>query len=388
MIKANTLPGDIDQVTVPSTFSVTAIASGSKCRLRLLMASSPSDGSVLPAGPRAELGSLGHLILERVAQGDGTPEEVFDRSVREVSKRLAANERTSGYSDLQRVLGPPAWSRFQADVLQRCTRLHISIRSRRGRPQSQAGLNPGRERSIVSNELRLRGRIDLLRRLPSGDWEIRDYKLGHIFDGKGAIREEIVLQLRCYGLLVLEHEMSANIRLLVDNGQEHNVAFETKERKEVRRLIRRVARMLPAGEEVSAAEIATPGESCADCPIRHRCTSYRTAAPGWWQLDSGSPTELAADVWGPVVAHGRTSKQNNVTLRDAAGRDVKIDRLDPRRFLAKSMIGKMLWFFGLESTVTRRTSDGRYIQPITFHELPADSSQRQAWGLQVFTERE
>jgi hypothetical protein len=75
-----------------------------------------------------------------------------------------------------------------------------------------------------------------------------------------------------------------------------------------------------------------------------------------------------------------------VTLRDPTGREIVVDRLDAERAIDASAVGQMLWCFNLESTVWRTTSDGRAIQPTTFHEHAADSAQRRAWALLVFSQ--
>jgi hypothetical protein len=85
-----------------------------------------------------------------------------------------------------------------------------------------------------------------------------------------------------------------------------------------------------------------------------------------------------------VIGEGRV----DVVLRDAAGRRVRIDGLDPRHGLTSVLVGKSVWFFGLEATGATRGFDGGRFHPRAFHELPRDRMERRAWALHVFGEEE
>lgn len=383
---ASTLPAPLDETTIPSAFSVTAIGSAGGCRLRIVLASSIRGPTKLPAGPKAELGLLGHTVLERVGRGDGDGEAVFETCRGETTARLAADPATSSYADLAFVLGAAAWSRFRADVIVRSRRLGGPRRSSQGAAtRRDATLSTGREKSISSSALRLKGRLDGLTRLQDSRWEIRDYKLGEIRDASGRIRPEIIFQLRSYGLLALEREPSAEIQLVVDNRHDHEIPFGPAERVKARREIKRAWRGLTAGSVVHAYEIVSPGACCADCPFRHRCPAYLSSAPSWWKLSPDTPTELARDVSGTVLKFENDPFGGaSVTVQDAGGRIVRVDRLDSRHGVDKGIEGRGIWMFNLESTVFRHAADGRSIHPTTFHELPADSTQRRAWALNIF----
>jgi len=63
---------------------------------------------------------------------------------------------------------------------------------------------------------------------------------------------------------------------------------------------------------------------------------------------------------------------------------VRIDGLGDRHGIMPWFAGKHLWFFGLEATGATRGFDGARFHPRSFHELPRDRMERQAWPLQVF----
>lgn len=375
------LPSAFDDVLIPALFAPTAIARAGGCRLRSVLGSSPRVVAALPSGPWAELGTLGHQVLERHARVGGDPGPLFDACSREASERLGAEPITATYADLPSVVGLVTWSRFRAEILARCpsrpVRLDAPIHS------ASASSRYGSERTIVSPDLRLRGRPDFTRR-SGAILEVRDHKTGEIAGRDGKLKPEIVIQLWCYGLLALERDPDLEVRLLIDDGTEREIPFGANEQKRARRTLARMMRGLTAGRRMDAVALAAPGACCADCPFRHRCPAYRQVAPTWWRLGPGTPGELARDVWGVVVEAKRDPKGRwTILLEDAAMRHVRIDQLDPRHGVDETIVGRDIWFFALESIVSRRAPDGRCLQPTSFHELPADSTQRRAWCLRV-----
>jgi len=380
---ARPLPTPFDEITIPEMFSPTAIASAGGCQLRMIAASTPKPLPSLPSGPFVELGILAHRVLERYSRGAGPAGSVFDACERESLKRLHSDASMAHYADLPSAVGLAYWSRFRANLVARCERVPVRAQSIRA-SQTRTPILVGTERVLTSTKLRLKGRPDQMRRM-GAVLEIRDYKTGRIHDAAGELRSEIVIQLWCYGLLVLERDPMADIRLIVDNGEDHEIPFGLAEQKQARRAIRRALRGFAAGRSFSAITLASPGESCANCPVRDRCRAYLSVAPTWWRLGPETPDELARDVWGIVTAVSTDSAGAiSVVLKDAVDRKVKIDRLDSRHCANASWIGREVWFFNLESTVFRRASNGRRLHPMSFHELPADSAQRCAWALRLY----
>jgi len=83
-----------------------------------------------------------------------------------------------------------------------------------------------------------------------------------------------------------------------------------------------------------------------------------------------------------VVGDGRV----DVILRDEAGRRVRVDGVDARHGVSSALVGKSIWFFGLEATGATRGFDGGRFHPRSLHELPRDRMERRAWALHVFGE--
>ena len=241
----------------------------------------------------------------------------------------------------------------------------------------------GTEVGLESKALRLRGRVDRIRRFASRAFEVRDYKTGATLDEQGEVKEVIALQLRAYGLMLLERHPEADVRLVVDDGEEREIAFDSEARLNAKDTLRRVVDAMPPPGLARAEELAVPGRSCWGCPIRHVCLGYRGSAPDWWKQYPADVERLANDIWGTmteVFGEGRV----DVVLRDDAGRRVRVDGIDPRHGVTSDLLGSRIHFFGLEATGATRGFDGTRFHPRSFHELPRDRLERRAWTLEVF----
>jgi RecB family exonuclease len=343
------LPPPIATVAVPRLFAPTAFAAAGNCRLGLVLQSSLRGLATLPPGPAVALGSLTHRFLSLLASAARPAPWVFYRAHGEITTRLADDPATVHYADLPRVLGSPAWSRFRAGLLDRIGEYSQTRRS--SLTASQSRISPaqfGHERSLISRRLRLKGRADLISRLPDGAIEIRDFKTGNIFDATGAIEASVQVQLRCYGLMVHESFPDSPIRLVVDDGTEHEVSFAPSDQRKLMRSISKLGRELPEGRQLSASDLASPGETCHFCPVRHRCGTYLNAAPAWWKAKPPLPAAIPRDTWGEVLwDEAGIDGTFDILLRDAAGRRIRLDRLDPTRWAAPPAIGTRLWAFNL-----------------------------------------
>jgi hypothetical protein len=243
----------------------------------------------------------------------------------------------------------------------------------------------GAEIPLESRSLRLRGKADRIRQLGSRVFEVRDFKTGATLDEEGAIKAEIALQLQAYGLLVLERQQGAQVRLVVDDGVDREIAFDEDARRTARESIERITGPMPPPGAASTGSLAQSGSACWGCPVRHVCSAYRVAAPGWWKEYPRDTDRISNDVWGTVLeVHG--SGRVDIVVRDDAGRRVRIDGVDDRHGLSSSSVGVRLWFFGLEASGVSRGFDGARFHPRTFHELPRDRMERRAWALHVFEE--
>jgi hypothetical protein len=229
----------------------------------------------------------------------------------------------------------------------------------------------------------LRGSADSVRWLGSGRYEIRDFKTGVTLDEYGQIKGGIVLQLHAYGLLLLECLPGAEVRLVVDDGQEREVPFDLEERQRAKETIISMTASMPKAGSVAVDDLARPGIGCVTCSIRHVCSAYRATAPIWWKHYPTGVDRLPNDVWGTaleVTGEGDV----DVILRDDAGRRIRVDGVAARHQISSSLVERQIWLFGLEATGATRGFDGSRFHPRAFHELPRDRMERRAWALHVF----
>jgi RecB family exonuclease len=379
------LPEALATVTVPRFFTPTALSLANDCHLRLVLQSAPRGLASLPAGPPAALGTLTHRFLALCAASPESAATIFNRAYNDVKAALAADSATAHYTDLSKVLGAPAWSRFRFALIDQRGESPRAGHARLLESGTRASTSRfGNERTLTSVDLRLKGRADRISRLPDGTIEVRDHKTGEIFDTSGALDASVQDQLRCYGLMLLESDSTSTIRLVVDDGDDHEIPFTTTDRRKLKRRLTELGQELPAGSQMIAANLASPGKACLSCPFRHRCRAYLDTEPRMWAA-SKHPA-IPRDTWGKVIGHSVDANSTfGIVLRDAAGRSIRVDRLDTARWSMPPDIGTYLWAFNLESPISRSRARAANLHPAVFHECPADSTQNRAWSLQLYS---
>lgn len=376
-------------MTVPNCFSPSALSASHACRLRLVIASSDSFARAerLISGPEAAVGRLIHRVLERAGRSPGISlEEIFNQEYERAIDEIRRDPRCAHFVDLASTRSKAEWSRLKAWVRARAPRSVVPT-SPRERIGGERHPLTGTEVGLESVPLRLRGRADRIRQFSADVFEIREFKTGVTLDDRGEVRKDIALQLRAYGLMLLERRPEANVRLVVDDGEEREIPFDSEARRTARALIRGVVRAMPPPGPARAIELASPGKSCWGCSIRHVCPAYRACAPGWWKQYPAAIEWISNDIWGTLRDVDR-DRQVDILLHDDANRRVRIRGLDLRHGINTNTIGRRLWFFALEGTGASRGFDGARFHPRSFHELPRDRLERRAWALQVFIEPE
>lgn len=379
------LPPAIKEVPVPDYFSPSALWASRRCRLRLNISSLRNSewNERLAVGPAAAVGTLFHRVLERTgSEVANSPEEIFQQEYDRAVDDLRRDPGRAHYAELASTKSLAEWRRLKAWVLSRASRPDGLAPPRAPRASASKSM-AGAEVDLESRQLRLRGRADRIRRLGPRAFEVRDFKTGSTIDEHGAIKEGIALQLQAYGLLLLEREPRADVRLLVDDGEEREVPFDLDTRRRVADELSGITGAMPSAGWTAAEALASPGSVCLGCAVRHVCPAYRASAPGWWKNYPREIDRLPNDVWGTaleVIGQGRV----DVVLRDEVGRRVRIDAISERHGVTSAIAGERLWLFGLQASGATRGFDGARFHPRSFHELPRDRMERRAWELQIF----
>jgi hypothetical protein len=169
----------------------------------------------------------------------------------------------------------------------------------------------------------------------------------------------------------------------VDHGEDQVVTFDDAIAAQTEAWLRTVLACVPSGVPVRASELAAPGAACEGCAFRHVCRAYHRAAPTWWLADV--PFRPPLDVWGVVEKVAAAPEDRvDLTLRDAAGRMVRVFGLDSSR-TAGAEAGQTLWFYSLRSG-DRRGGPDMWRHPVNFHEVLGGDPHGRAWALEVFTD--
>jgi RecB family exonuclease len=332
-------------------------------------------------------------VLERWSQDPEAvnPGSIFDAEYLSLSEKLARDPDRQHFADLVQTFGLTEWSRLRAWAIRRCEAVpQRSSKAADSKPEAEkaAGLTLGAEVLLISRTLRLRGRADRISRVGRNAFEIRDYKTGSVLDEAGRVKEEVALQLRAYGLMILEHHPTASVRLIVDDGLDHEVEFDEAARIAALKAIEDIVARMPAAGILQIDRTARPGAGCFGCRVRHICPPYRAAAPRWWAEYPAEINRIPNDTWGSVVEIVHTSNTVQVMLMDEAGRRVRIDGLERRHGLTDGLIPERVLFFELEASGPARDFNGRKFHPRSFHEIARDRRERRAWNTQSFVEAE
>jgi hypothetical protein len=340
------------------------------------------------------VGILVHRVLENWERGEGTgdPLEFFDTEYARLRADLEQDASRRHFADLAATKGSQGWARLRSWVGERCRQVERRVPRRTGAAAGAAirwDVPLGPERRLSSDRLRLGGQADRVRALGAHSYEIRDYKSGNAVDNDGEVKPAIQIQLRAYGLLVLELDPKASVRLVVDDGGERDVAFDATAQAQAREEILDIVARVPPPGTVDARDLARPGAGCHGCPIRHVCPAYREAAPAWWRSIPSDVQRVPDDIWGTLteVLSNPETLRVDLLLADVAGRRVRIDGLDARHDAAGIPTRSRVWLFGLQATGRPRGYDGKRFHPRVFHELPRDAHERRAWSTILFVER-
>ena len=402
------LPSPVQTVRIPAELSVTALTGARPC----LLAPVASDGLPVPLlrlGPQAELGSVLHRLVEDAGRGrivplggaDAAVRSHIDVLLRERQQNLCTDAFSKAYADLHRSFSFLEWhSRTEIAIAQAVRALDL-YRPGKFTSEFQAGPDPRStdlnallsrageftlfEVSFHSRKLRLKGRVDELAKLASGSIEVIDYKTGRITDDDGNLSARIVLQVRLYGLAILEFVPSATVRPYVRSGEQcYSVPFTPDDVKQTENERKELLDRLPIGHSQQAESLAELGPHCRTCRIRHVCPRYRREALSLWARPIAD-FRLPMDICGSVVGREKVDDgAYSLTLRDTTGRLVKIHRVNLSEADVEALpLYRQIWFFnlcshegGLQSSI--------WHHPRNFYQLPATSGEARAWSLEIF----
>ncbi len=397
------LPPQLQTVKIPTLLSATRLASSGDCMLKVVVPATAYP--TWSSSPEAEFGRVAHSLMDLAAKGriecaSGDVRAVhiaLQRLLDNARKRLASAPDTNEYADLRDAFTQREWGKRTSLAIARTVDLLKSgLPTTPNRQPNQEGkpiplsralhVNgfAASEVTMESRTLRLQGRVDFLRVFPERLVQVADFKSGNILNDDGEVDDVTALQLRLYGLGILDLAPEARLELtVVHRGGNSPVSFSTQDIEQTREWLAERTLTLGDKEWIEANDLAVLGPQCRGCKVRAVCPKYRSSAAALWK-SSDLTMQLPLDIAGRILeVESCSEEQTTLKLTDLAGRTVKIHRLgskvSPTTFDTKTLF----WFFNL-ATSELPMRNGKWRHPRNFHELPASTLERRAWTLKAY----
>ena len=381
------LPSAVSAAVIPMFLSPSRFDDLAKCRLSVL-APAGVPGT-LPVAPSALLGTLLHHVAREVAEGrwgqSTSPRAAFDAILGQAVAGLPLES-----VPLDQAVGRQRW--FARMARARLWALEDAPSESLGDPRplrqtagaiggpTEARADLGHEAWIVWPDGRLRGRADLVEPIPGGR-RVVENKSGRTDDREGSLLDGIGLQVGLYALAI-ENVAGGSVQTVIRGDERIAIPWDATTRQRIRAHLEHTLAELPAGKEIRADALASPGPHCARCRLRPACRSYLGAA-GLWTTER-TAGRMPLDVWGELLRSTVTERGVRVELRDAVGRLAVITGLSPDWNVQRCASGTRLYFFDLETDEDRQHAER--VQPTNFRERPprAGSPRRPAFRLRVY----
>jgi hypothetical protein len=136
----------------------------------------------------------------------------------------------------------------------------------------------GAEKWFELAKFELAGKIDLSYLDDEGVIHVVDFKSGKVIDDEGLPKEEYLLQIGVYGLMVEDSTSHPNLLLeLIGSHTSWSGCLDESLRGRVVDLITYAKNNLPLNKEINASEISITGDHCLSCRSRFACGKYVNA---------------------------------------------------------------------------------------------------------------
>lgn len=136
----------------------------------------------------------------------------------------------------------------------------------------------GSERWFELAKFELAGKIDLSYLDDEGVIHVIDFKSGKVIDDEGLPKEEYLLQIGLYGLMVEDSTSHSNLLLeLIGPHISWSGCLDESLRDRVVDLITYAKNKLPLNKEIDASEASITGDHCLSCRSRFACGKYVNA---------------------------------------------------------------------------------------------------------------
>ena len=392
------IPSLLSTIFVAPFASPSHLSGDASCIMRVF-GRDPDSKKFIPSllgGPFAEIGNLVHRAIE-IADQRSNLLEVFDHLVNEREIELSNDKRKSHYSDLRSAVGESKWL-SQLIVLKSHIGPGEKLEPGLIRQSSNVGaVDNGRgfadliwpsinyEVPFHSPDLGLSGRIDRIEVNSSGDMSVIDVKTGLLVGSDGEYKIEYLIQLAAYELLVKEKWPVSNIKLFLEGSESHLIELSPEIRAELLKILnsfREVVGKL-GGMTVDAYSAQQKGPHCLNCPIRHRCKSYREVLVNdeFGELLLGQELNPVTDGFGRVVSKRFAMGQHVVNLKTSTDRTVQL-RSKYEWQVSQVEEGSDVFFFNFAGKPNGNRIAIQNALPVNFSD---DYLSGRNWSAEIFT---
>ena len=376
------LPESLERVAVNQFVSPSLLTLQPVCVLRRLGRN--LDGSRISGlieSPWSIVGTLVHRAIQ-IADGRSNIIQIYEELIRRREAELCQDTRRQHFTPLSKAIGESGWS----------SRLAI-LESRKGSGESIpiAQLDTkqghtlfnqdfGHEKWFQSNDLGLGGSIDLLEFVDDDLIRITDWKTGPVFEGDGQVKADYKLQLTAYRMLVSERWPDKNVETYLFNGERVTVQVTPEDEQRVHHIVRSIQQVIAGRNSARSIDIASLGDDCSDCLIRHKCPLYMKEMYRTGRGFSSPEQPTSGDIMGTVTSISTLGETTVIDLTLPTGAMVQM-RWSSGRQGIHDLEGRTVAAFGLLPFIRQSQVTGKKQDSIMYAEV---INSRRAWQGEIF----
>lgn len=259
-----------------------------KCPLRYLLETERPPTPRLPIGPIGLRGTAVHYAIEKFSGKPVPPVHQLLQTIVEKIEQLVQEKSTSTLMKLAYKLHGMNGLLSRSQLIDVCryanqvaVKHHPYYQTQSGGKKetySEAHIKLGPERWFEDSTLDMAGKIDLVYRDISGSIHVEDFKTGNVTDDTGALKDEFLLQIAAYGVLVKRATQAESVILeLSGPASSWSAQLDETLQSRVTALVKDIRDSLPKGTSMSVRMLASPGPHCGSCSYRPSCLVYLDA---------------------------------------------------------------------------------------------------------------
>jgi hypothetical protein len=353
-----------------------------ECKFRFIAETERIDIARTPANPAALIGSAVHSTIEYFLANESVlfseiVENLQKRVFKLIERNLSSNKTLSYVCDkygIERVcsftqIGNSA--RYINRMLSEFGRREGMFRHSNLKQPDENYI--GSEKALSSDKLQIAGKPDLTYVDDGGYLVVADFKTGKI-RSVSDINETYLFQVACYGAMLKELTGRSEIKLRLIGADEDWMTSLTPELlNQVYFYSQCVKKDIPLNVVFDSADIASPGNSCANCSIRPNCLNYNKLL----ECSGGESSDFInpLDICGQVTFMAKENDLYTIRIKDPVGQLKQITSIPEGMVDPKLTQHSMLYLYNLKSRET--TARSRLIA--NFHLINKENPENSAF---------